>query len=123
MADLSGLSALVGAAIGGVTAIASTWLVQHSQARNQRRADMVARRQQFYGNFIDEASKLYIDALTHDQIDPSKFVQIYATIGKLRLFAPADVVTKADEVIRQIMASIISQIANSVGVKPSRGRS
>jgi hypothetical protein len=63
MADLSGLSALVGAAIGGVTAIASTWLVQHSQARNQRRADMVARRQQFYGNFIDEASKLYIDAL------------------------------------------------------------
>jgi hypothetical protein len=55
-----------------------------------------------YGDFIDEASMLFIDALTHEQIDPSKFVQIYATIGKLRLFAPADVVSNAEKVMRDV---------------------
>ena len=44
-----------------------------------------------HGDFIDEVSMLYIDALTHDHFDPSKFVQIYATVAKLRLFASADV--------------------------------
>jgi len=99
---LSGLSALAGAAIGGLTSIATTWLGHRAQGRAQRHADRVARRERFYGGFIDEASKLYIDALTHQQIDPSKFVEIYATIGKLRLFASADIVTKADAVIREI---------------------
>jgi hypothetical protein len=45
---------------------------------------------------------LFIDALTHEQIDPSKFVQIYATIGKLRLFASADVVSNAEKVMRDV---------------------
>jgi hypothetical protein len=40
--------------------------------------------------------------LTHEQIDPSKFVQIYATIGKLRLFASAEVVLNAEKVMRDI---------------------
>jgi len=47
---------------------------------------------------------LYIDALTHDQFDPSKFVQIYATIAKLRLFASADVVSSAEGIMRNVGA-------------------
>jgi hypothetical protein len=57
-----------------------------------------------YGDFIDEAPVLLIDALTHEQIEPSKFVQIYATIGKHRLFASADVVSNAEEVMRDVGA-------------------
>ena len=84
---MSAISALAGSAIGGVASIATTWLTQHSQDRSQRHAQSVSRRERLYGDFIDEASTLFIDALTHDQIDPSKFVQIYALIRKLRLFA------------------------------------
>ena len=47
---------------------------------------------------------LHIDALTHDQFDPSKFVHIYATIAKLRLFASADVVLKAEMIMRDLVA-------------------
>jgi hypothetical protein len=61
-----------------------------------------ARRERLYGDFIDEVSNLYIDSLTHEQGDPSQFVQIYATIGKLRLFASADIASKADQVMRDI---------------------
>jgi hypothetical protein len=102
-AFMSAISALAGSAIGGVASIATTWLTQHSQDRSQRHAQSLGRRERLYGDFIDEASTLFIDALTHEQIDPSKFVQIYATIGKLRLFASANVVSNAEKVMRDVV--------------------
>jgi hypothetical protein len=99
---MTAFSALAGSAMGGMASIATTWLTQHSQDRSQRHSQSEARRERLYGDFIDEASKLYIDALTHERGDPSQFVQIYATIGKLRLFASADIVSKADQVMRDI---------------------
>jgi hypothetical protein len=68
----------------------------------QRHAESVGRRERLYGDFIDESSALFVDALTHGQLDPSKFVQIYATIGKLRLFASADFVSEADKAMKDI---------------------
>jgi hypothetical protein len=100
---MSTISALAGSAIGGVASIATTWLTQHSRDRSQQHAQSVGRREKLYGDFIDEASMLFIDALTHEQIDPSKFVQIYATIGKLRLFASTDVVSNAEMVMQDVV--------------------
>ena len=100
---MSAISALAGSAIGGIASIATTWMTQHSQDRSQRHAQSVGRRERLYGDFIDEASTLFVDALTHEQIDPSKFVQIYATIGKLRLFASAEVVSNAEKVMRDVV--------------------
>ena len=61
------------------------------------------RRERLYGEFIDEASRLLADALTHHLEDPSKMVPLYAIMGKLRLFAPANVVARADAVMGQIV--------------------
>jgi hypothetical protein len=55
-----------------------------------------------YGEFIEEASKLITDALTHKLDDLSKLVPLYALISKLRLFAPPNVVALADEVMLRI---------------------
>src|SRR4030081_359570 len=46
---------------------------------------------------------LFTDALTHELDDPSKFVRLYALVGKLRLFASADVVSQAEEVMQRIV--------------------
>jgi hypothetical protein len=102
VAYVSAIFALAGSTIGGVASIATTWLTQHSQDRSQRHAQSVSRRERLYGDFIDEASVLFVDALTHEQIDPSKFVQIHATIGKLRLFASADAVSNAEKVMQDV---------------------
>jgi hypothetical protein len=102
-AYLSALSALAGSATGAFSSFATTWLTQHSQERTQRAAQAVARREHLYGEFIEEASKLYTDAISHELDDPSKFVHIYAIVGKLRLFAPSCVITKAEEVMRRIV--------------------
>jgi len=90
-------------ALAGSASIATSWLTQHSQDRSQRHAQSVGRRERLYGDFIDEASLLFVDALTHEQVDPSKFVQIYATIGKLRLFASGDIVSKAEKAMQDVV--------------------
>ncbi len=60
-------------------------------------------RHRLYGEFVEKASKLFTDALTHELDDPSKFVHLYALVGKLRLFATASVISMAGEVMRLIV--------------------
>jgi hypothetical protein len=102
-AYMSAIAALAGSAIGALASFATTWLTQHAQERGQRFAQAMARREHLYTEFIEEASKLFTDALTHQLDDPSKFVRLYALVGKLRLFASADVIAKAEEVMRRVI--------------------
>jgi hypothetical protein len=102
-AYMSAIAALAGSAMGAVASFATTWLTQHAQERAQRFAQAMSRREHLYGDFIEEASRLFSDALTHEFDDPSKFVHLYALVGKLRLFASAKVISKAEEVMRLIV--------------------
>jgi hypothetical protein len=63
----------------------------------------VTRREHLYGEFIEEASRLFTDALTHELDDPSKFVRLYAMVGRLRLLAPANVIASAEQVMQHIV--------------------
>jgi hypothetical protein len=103
-AYISALAALAGSAIGAFASFATTWLTQHQQERVMRLAQEMNRRDQLYSEFIDESSRLLADALTHHLEEPAKMVPLYAIMGKLRLFAPANVVARADEVMRQLIA-------------------
>jgi hypothetical protein len=60
---LPAVAAFAGSAIGGLTSFESAWLTQHGQDRAKRLSQAKARRQKLYKQFIDEASKLYADAL------------------------------------------------------------
>src|SRR6266436_6653254 len=102
-AYMSAIAVLAGSAIGALASSATTWLTQHSQERAQRVAQAMTRRERLYGEFIEEASKLFTDALTHQFDDPSKFVRLYALVGKLRLCAPSNVIAKAEEVMQHIV--------------------
>ena len=53
-AYVSALAALAGSAIGAIASFATTWLTQHGQARAQRVAQAIARREHLYSEFIDE---------------------------------------------------------------------
>jgi hypothetical protein len=102
-ASLSALAALAGSAIGGLSTFATSWLTQNFQDRNQRSAQENARRERIFGEFIDQASKLYVDAMVNSLEDPTKIVGIYAIVGKLRLFAAPATVAEAESVMRVII--------------------
>ena len=101
-AYMSAIAALAGSAVGALASFATTWLTLHPHERAQRFAQAITRREHLYGEFIEEASKLFTDALTHQLDEPSKFVRLYALVGNLRLCASADVIAKAEEAMRHI---------------------
>jgi hypothetical protein len=102
-AYLSALAALAGSAVGGLTSLASAWLTQQHQDRIKRLSQDKTGRQKLYRQFIDEASKLYADALVHEQAEVSALVSVYALICRMRVLSSAAVVEKAEAVIRMIV--------------------
>jgi len=102
-ATLSALAALAGSAIGAFASFATTWLTQHHQDRAQRSAQERARRERLFGQFILQVSKLYADALTHNLVDPSTLVPLYALKAQLGLFASERTTARADEVLQLIV--------------------
>ena len=100
---LPALAALAGSATGGLTSLASTWLSLHRQGRATRLSRDRARRQKLYGSFIDEASKLYADALVHDEAEVSALVSVYASISRMRVLSSPAVVQQAEVVVRMIV--------------------
>ena len=102
-AYLPALAALAGSATGGLTSLASAWLTLRRQGRATRLSRERARRQKLYRLFIDEASKLYADALVHDEAEVSALVGAYALISRMRVLSSPAVVEKAEAVIRMIV--------------------
>jgi hypothetical protein len=66
---ITALAALTGAAVGGLTSGIANWLNHRSEVRAQWILHEMSRRQTLYRDFIEEASKCYIDALQHDKAD------------------------------------------------------
>ena len=105
---LPAVAALAGSAIGGLTSFASAWLTQRHQDRANRLSRDKARRQKVYRQFIEEASKLYADALVHDDLQISTLVSAYALISRMRVLSSPPVLQKADAVIRTIIETYFS---------------
>jgi hypothetical protein len=102
-AYLPALAALAGSATGGLTSLASAWLTLRRQGHTTRLSQDRARRQKLYRSFIDEASKLYADALVHDEAEVSALVRVYALVSRMRVVSSPAVVEKAEAVIRMIV--------------------
>lgn len=102
-AYLSALAALAGTAVGGLTSFFSSWLGQSAQLKAQLFLHDKGRRQELYRDFVNEASRLWIDALTNDQPELSKTVALYALVSQMRILSSPKVVEEADKVARLIV--------------------
>ncbi len=106
-AYLSALAALTGTAVGGLTSFFSTWLAQNAQFKAQFKAQLFlhdkGHRQELYRDFVDEASQLYIDALTNDQPNLSKTITLYALVSQMRFISSPKVIEEAEKVVRVIL--------------------
>ena len=94
-AYLSALAALAGTAVGGLTSFFSSWLGQSAQLKAQVFLQEKGRRQELYRDFVDEASRLYIDALTNDQPDLPKAIALYALVSRMRILSSPKLVEEA----------------------------
>ncbi|MBV8190980.1 MAG: hypothetical protein JOY64_09895 [Alphaproteobacteria bacterium] len=98
-AYISAFPALGGSAVGAFASLTTTWLTLNSQERANPAAGVVTRRENLYGEFIEEVA----NALADGPEDAPKFVHIYALITKMRLFASRDVLAEVEGIMLKIV--------------------
>jgi len=107
-AYISALAALAGTAIGGLTSFATSWTTQQAQARAQRLAAERDSRAALFGRFLDEAAKLYAEALQNRRDDITGMIGIYALTNRRSLTSSPQVVEAADTVCRIIVDTYLA---------------
>jgi hypothetical protein len=102
------LAAFGGSAVGGLTSLMATWLTQRGKDGARTLAQEKTRKQKLYKLFISEASKLYADALVHDNSEVSALVNLYTLIGRMRILSSDAVIGKAEAAARMIIDTYFS---------------
>jgi hypothetical protein len=100
---ISAVSALLGAAIGGLASFLASWMTQRTQVRAQWLMHDKLRRHDLYREFMEEASKCYMDALQHAEGDIPSLVTLYTKINRIRILSPPNVVDSAEQIGRKIL--------------------
>ncbi|MGA0601793.1 hypothetical protein ACO2Q3_13890 [Caulobacter sp. KR2-114] len=104
----SAFAALVGATIGGTTSFASSWMTQWIQLKDKNLEAERGRREVLFAEFIDEASRLYGDALSHEKDEVGDLVRLYAIVARIRLVASAPVLAAAEATMDRIIATYLA---------------
>jgi hypothetical protein len=102
-AYISAIAALAGSIIGGLTTFAAAWVTQRQQANVQWLLQEKTRRQELYRQFIEDASKLYVDALMHDQVAIPSLVSLFALMNQMKVVSTSRVAEGAYRITRMIV--------------------
>jgi hypothetical protein len=107
-AILSQVSGLLGALIGGGASLAVAVYNQRSEERLQRVANEVTKRETIYADFLVSASKLLLNAYTHDDLELGGDEQhLIGLINRMRLFAPPHIAGEAEAVLKAIVEILL----------------
>lgn len=107
----NGLAAIMGALVGGLASLASTWVSERTRHRRDTLHREVTKRETTYSDFIEHASKLFVVSATHNLIDEDAnfeseldgAVSLYGIASRIRLFASDRVIQEAEAVLDLIL--------------------
>jgi hypothetical protein len=99
-------AALGGAAIVGVMSFLGAWTAKQKEVRAQWLVQDRSRRQDLYKEFIQVASKCFVDALQHENPDISSLVAMYEKMSRMRVISSPRVLADAEQVLRRIIDAL-----------------
>jgi hypothetical protein len=97
------VAAACGSLVGAAATMVTTWITQRTQRDHAEREVKLRGREALYGEFITEASRLTVEALSHSLERPDTFVKLYGITGRIRLVATDSVLAAAEACGRQII--------------------
>ena len=97
------LASFSGSASGTLASIVTGWITQRRKDRVRHTLRATSQREELYKNFIEEASRLYADALVNDQSEVSKLVDLYALIARMKILSSDAVIEAAEKAGRLIL--------------------
>src|SRR5580704_1574951 len=102
------LASFSGSASGTLASIVTGWVTQRRKDRNRHSLRATSQREELYKNFIQEASRLYADALVHDKSELSQLVDLYALIARMKILSSDSVIEAAEAAGRSILETYMS---------------
>lgn len=99
---ITALAALGGAALGGLTSFATSWTTMRTQMKAQRNDSSKSKRQKLYKAFIDDAAKIYGDALIHDKLEITGLIGLHALVSRMHIVSSRPVIETAVNVVKAI---------------------
>ena len=96
-------AAAAGSLMGAAASIATTWITQRTQSARAHVEWKRRERESLYKEFIGEASRLAIDALTHSMERPEQIMALYAVLSRIRLISEEEVVRQGEACCRRII--------------------
>lgn len=105
---ISALAAFGGSAFGAVSTIVSGWFSRRRRLRERHHARSFSKRERLYRSFIEEASRLYADALVNDRAEIPQLVGLYTLIGRMRILSSSEVVHAAERTGHLIIETYLS---------------
>ena len=107
-------AAFGGSAFGAISTIVTGWVTRRRRLRERHYAKSNSKRERLYRSFIEEASRLYADALVSDQSEIPQLVSLYALVGRMRILSSDEVVQAAERAGRVIIETYLSPNRNFV---------
>ena len=101
------LASFSGSASGTVASMVTGWITRRRKARVRRTLRATSQREALYKSFIEEASRLYADALVNDKSEVSKLVDLYALIARMKILS-SDGVIEAEKAGKLILNTYLS---------------
>jgi hypothetical protein len=102
------LASFSGSASGTLASIVTGWVTQRRRDRLDHSVRATSQREALYKGFIEEASRLYADALVKDKSDVSQLVDLYAFIARMRILSSDAVIEAAEKAGRLILETYLS---------------
>jgi hypothetical protein len=103
---ISAGAALGGAAIVGAMSFLGAWTAKKKEVRAQWLVQDRLRRQDLYKEFIQVASKCFVDAVQHEKPDIASLVAMYEKMSRMRVISSPQVLADAEEVLRRIIDAL-----------------
>ena len=102
---ITAMAGVFGSLVGASASIATTWLTKRTELLRTTAERNLRERESLYNEFLTEASRVAVHALTHSFEGPDQIVALYGILSRIRLVASNAVVHEGEMCCVRILAT------------------
>ena len=101
---ITAMAGVFGSLVGASASIGTTWLTKRTEIVRTTAERKLRERESLYNEFLTEASRVAVHALTHSFDGPDQIVALYGILSRIRLVASKAVVREGEMCCMRILA-------------------
>lgn len=100
---ITAMAGVFGSLVGASASIGTTWLTKRTEIVRTTAERKLRERESLYNQFLTEASRVAVHALTHSFEGPDQIVALYGILSRIRLVASNPVVREGEMCCMRIL--------------------